>query len=75
VDSNTGVPILIEKKFGGIIRDIHDGAILDTWIENKTSIFKKAYSIIMGLSLLLLTITGTYLWYKPRLIKKQKGTV
>ena len=75
VNSITGAPILIEKKFGGIIQDIHDGAILDTWIENKSSIFKKIYSIIMGLSLLLLTITGTYLWYKPRLIKKQKGTV
>ena len=75
VNSNTGAPILIEKKFGGIIQDIHDGAILDGWIENKSSIFKKGYSMIMGLSLLLLTITGTYLWYKPRLIKKQKGTI
>ncbi len=41
MNSNTGAPILIEKKFGGIIQDIHDGAILDTWIENKSSIFKK----------------------------------
>lgn len=47
MNSNTGAPILIEKKFGGIIQNIHDGAILDTWIENKSSIFKKGYSIIM----------------------------
>jgi len=68
----SGDPITIEKKFGGIIQDIHDGAILDSWITNKSSLFKKGYSIIMGISLLLLTITGTYLWYKPLLIKKNR---
>jgi hypothetical protein len=26
----------------------------------------------MGLSLLLLTITGTYMWYKPKMIKKNR---
>ena len=68
----SGEPILIEKKFGGVIQDIHDGAILDSLLINKFSISKKVYSIIMGLSLLLLTITGTYMWYKPLLIKKNR---
>ncbi len=72
INAANGAPILVEKKFGGIIQDIHDGAILDSWIVNKSSAFKKGYSIIMGLSLLLLTITGTYLWYKPNLIKKNR---
>jgi uncharacterized iron-regulated membrane protein len=72
LNGGSGDPILIEKKFGGIIQDIHDGAILDSWIINKSSLFKKLYSIIMGLSLLLLTITGTYMWYKPKLIKKNR---
>jgi uncharacterized iron-regulated membrane protein len=68
----SGAPILIEKKFGGIIQDIHDGAILDSLVTNKSSLSKKVYSIIMGLSLLLLTITGTYMWYKPKMIKKNR---
>ena len=72
VNGASGAPILIEKKFGGIIQDIHDGAILDSLFINKLSLSKKLYSIIMGLSLLLLTITGTYLWYKPILIKKNR---
>lgn len=72
INAKTGAPILAEKKFGGIIQDIHDGAILDSWITNKSSAFKKGYSIIMGLALLLLTITGTYLWYKPKSIKKNR---
>ena len=73
VNGATGASILIEKKYGGIIQDIHDGAILDSWVVNKQSIFKKSYSILLGLSLLLLTITGTYLWLKPNLIKKDKA--
>jgi len=68
----SGAPILIEKKFGGIIQDIHDGAILDSLLTNKFSLSKKVYSIIMGLSLLILTITGTYMWYKPKMIKKNR---
>ena len=72
INASSGAPILIEKKFGSLIQDIHDGAILDSWITNKLSLFKKSYSIIMGLSLLILTFTGTYLWYKPILIKKNR---
>ena len=72
VNGASGAPILIEKKFGGIIQDIHDGAILDSLFINKLSLSKKIYSIIMGLSLLLLTITGTYMWYKPKMIKKNR---
>ena len=72
VNGASGAPVLIEKKFGGIIQDIHDGAILDSLFANKLSLSKKVYSIIMGLSLLLLTITGTYMWYKPKMIKKNR---
>lgn len=72
INGASGAPVLIEKKFGSIIQDIHDGAILDSLLINKFSISKKVYSIIMGLSLLLLTITGTYMWYKPLLIKKNR---
>lgn len=72
LNGETGMPLLVEKKYGGIIQDIHDGAILDSSIVNSFSGFKKGYSLIMGLSLLLLTITGTYLWYKPKMIKKER---
>ncbi|MEI7588367.1 MAG: PepSY-associated TM helix domain-containing protein [Chitinophagia bacterium] len=72
INGASGAPILIEKKFGGVIQDIHDGAILDGLFANKLSLSKKVYSIIMGLSLLLLTITGTYMWYKPKMLKNKR---
>ena len=72
LDGVTGSPILIEKKYGSIIQDIHDGAIIDEWIGNKSAASKKIYTSILGLALLLLTITGFYLWLKPKMIKQQK---
>ena len=72
MDGATGSPILIEKKYGSLIQDIHDGGIIDEWIGNKSAASKKIYTSILGLAFLLLTITGFYLWFKPKMIKQQK---
>jgi uncharacterized iron-regulated membrane protein len=73
VDGATGAAIHIEQKNGGIIQDIHDGAIVGDWFNFKTATAKTIYSTIMGLSLLFLTISGTYLWWKPKQIKNSKN--
>lgn len=72
VDGATGAPIHIEQKNGGIIQDIHDGAIVGDWFNFKTASAKTIYSGIMGLALLFLTISGTYLWWKPKQLKNAK---
>lgn len=72
VDGATGACIKIEQKNGGIIQDIHDGAIVGALFHNDGGWSKKVYSSIMGLAILSMTITGFYLWYKPRQIKLVK---
>ena len=72
LDGATGQPVLIEQKNGGLIQDIHDGAFVDGLVGSKSGLSKKIYSSIMGLALLMLTLTGIYLWLKPKQIKKQK---
>jgi uncharacterized iron-regulated membrane protein len=74
VDGASGKTILIEKRNGGWIQDLHDGAIVDGWFANKSGISKKIYSSVISLALLTLTISGFYLWYKPLLIKKKRST-
>ena len=74
VDGASGKTILIEQKAGAWIQDLHDGAILDGWMSNKSGISKKIYSSVTGLALLLLTISGFYLWYKPKQIKQARKT-
>jgi uncharacterized iron-regulated membrane protein len=75
VDGATGAPIHIEQKNGGIIQDIHDGAIVGDWFNFKSGTAKTTYSTIMGLALLFLTVSGTYLWWKPKQIKNAKKTI
>jgi uncharacterized iron-regulated membrane protein len=74
VDGATGAAIHIEQKNGGIIQDIHDGAIVGDWFGFKSATSKTIYSSIMGFALLFLTISGTYLWWKPKQIKNSKKT-
>ncbi|HTI12235.1 MAG TPA: PepSY-associated TM helix domain-containing protein [Puia sp.] len=74
VDGATGRTMLIEQKMGGWLQDLHDGAILDGWISNKSAISKKIYSSVTGLALLFLTISGFYLWYKPKQIRQARKT-
>ena len=73
LDGATGIPLLIEQKAGGFIQDIHDGAIADSLYNGKSGIAKKVYSTTMGLALLFMTISGFYLWYKPKQLKNKKN--
>ena len=72
VDGATGTVVSIEQKNGGLIQDIHDGAIIDGWLGNKSGLSKKIYTTILGFALLLLTISGFYLWYKPKKVRQSK---
>lgn len=73
VDGATGATIHIEQKNGGIIQDIHDGAILGGWFNLKSGSAKTIYTTIMGLSLLFMTVSGFYLWWKPKQLKHSKN--
>ncbi len=76
LNAKNGKPILIEQKNGGIIQDIHDGAVLGNLFSNKAGgVAKTIYTLIIGISLLLMTITGIYLYYKPKQIKKAKSVL
>lgn len=70
VEGTKGTLMLIERRYGGWIQDIHDGAIMDAWLKSKAGLSKKLYVSILGMSLLFLSTSGFYLWYKPFLIRK-----
>jgi uncharacterized iron-regulated membrane protein len=72
VDGGTGHAIHIEQKNGSFIQDIHDGAILGGWFNLQSGLYKTIYSSVMGLALLFLTISGFYLWWKPKQLKQSK---
>jgi hypothetical protein len=72
LDCTTGNLLHFERRRADFIEHLHDGTILDNLFKNKNGLFKLSYTTIMGISLLLLTISGFWLWYNPKRIKQKK---
>tara|TARA_A100001011_G_scaffold385604_1_gene459900 strand:+ start:623 stop:1177 length:555 start_codon:yes stop_codon:yes gene_type:complete len=72
LDGSNGDILAITKRRSDFFENIHDGSILDIIFKTNGEIIKLIYTSIMGLALLLFTITGFWLWYGPILIRKNK---
>ncbi len=72
LDGTSGTILNIGQRRSDIIENIHDGSILDHYFKTKGDPIKVVYTSIMGLALLTFTITGIWLWYAPKRIKREK---
>ncbi|MBL7768899.1 MAG: PepSY domain-containing protein [Flavipsychrobacter sp.] len=70
VDGATGSLLKIERRRSDIIEKIHDGSILDMKLMKNGNFFKVLVSSISGLALLIFTITGFWLWYGPKRMRR-----
>lgn len=72
LDGATGKLLYIGQRRSDLIENIHDGSLLDSYFKTNNGIIKVVYTTIMGLSLLTFTITGFWLWYGPKRMKKTR---
>lgn len=70
LDGATGQLLHIDKRRSDFVENIHDGSILDRYFKTSGGPIKLIYTSIMGLALLLFTITGFWLWYGPKKMRK-----
>lgn len=70
LDGATGELLKIERRRSDIIEQIHDGSIMDRYLGTSNAPIKLVYTTITGLALLIFTITGFWLWYGPKQMKK-----
>lgn len=70
LDGVTGELLQIEIRRSDFIENIHNGVILDYYLGTDGEQIKLVYTSIMGLSLLTFTVTGFWLWYGPKRMKK-----
>jgi len=70
LDGATGKLLQIEQRRSDFIEKIHDGSILDFYCKTDGQI-KLIYTTIMGLALLIFTITGFWLWYGPKRMRNK----
>lgn len=71
LDGATGTVLSTGKRYSDLLENIHDGSIIDVFLPTN-GYFKLVYSSIMGLGLLLFTVTGFWLWYGPKVLKKTR---
>lgn len=70
LDGATGSLLQIDVRRSDVIEKIHDGSIVDYYLGFESGVFKLIYTIIMSLALMLFTITGFWLWYGPKRMRK-----
>jgi len=66
LDCATGEVLHIERRRSDFIEKVHDGSILDYWVDAYGGYIKLFYTTVMGGALLLFTISGFWLWYGPK---------
>lgn len=70
LDGATGNVLSIGQRRSDFFENVHDGSIIDRYLGTSGTI-KLIYTTIMGISLLMFTITGFWLWYGPKRIRKE----
>lgn len=66
LDGTTGELLHIEKRVSDFVENIHTGSVLDIHFGTSNEQIKLVYTTIMGLALIVFTVTGFWLWYGPK---------
>ena len=72
LDGATGKLLHIDRRRSDFIEKVHDGSILDYYLGTESGQLKLLYTSIMGIALLIFTITGFWLWYGPKRMREKK---
>jgi hypothetical protein len=72
IDCATGQILAVNARNSDFIEKIHDGSILDFELNPNGEQFKLSYTLIAGLAMILLSISGFWLWYNPIRMRKIK---
>ena len=72
LDGLSGKVLSIETRHSDWIEKVHDGSIVDFYLGGDEAT-KLTYSTLTALGLILMSLSGFYLWYFPKAIRKIKG--
>jgi uncharacterized iron-regulated membrane protein len=70
VDLYKGRVLQLAKRRSDFIENLHDGSIFDKYFGTNGDIIKLLYTSLMGLALLTFSITGFWLWYGPKVMRR-----
>jgi uncharacterized iron-regulated membrane protein len=70
LDGSSGKVLSVGKRHSDWIEHLHDGSLFDLWLD--THFIKLLFTSVSGIALLTFTITGFWLWYGPKVMRKYK---
>jgi hypothetical protein len=73
LDGANGKLLHVDRRYSDLIENIHDGSILDKYLGTSNNQIKVFYTTIMGVALLVFTITGFWLWYGPKRMRRNNS--
>ena len=73
LDGATGELLHVDRRYSDLIENIHDGSILDKYLGTSDNQIKVFYTSVMGVALLVFTITGFWLWYGPKRMRRNNS--
>lgn len=72
LDATTAAILQIKKRRSDFLEHLHDGSLLDQYFRLETNVFKLISTTVMGLAFILFSVTGFWIWYGPKQIRKAK---
>ena len=72
IDGFSGEVLSIGTRHSDWIEKVHDGSIIDFYTTGDEGA-KLTYSTLISLGLIFLGISGFYLWYYPKLVRRLKS--
>jgi hypothetical protein len=70
LDGATGRLLRVERRYADLIEQIHDGSIVDRGLNSERGYFKRFFTTLMGTALLTFCVSGFWLWYGPRWMRR-----
>ena len=70
IDAATGEVLSYESRTSDFIEQLHDGSYIDDLFGLPGGIFKLFYTALLGLALTAFAVTGFWLWYGPKVMRK-----
>ena len=71
LDLTTGDVLSLEYRRSDLVEHLHDGTWLDINLGIPGGIFKLFYTTLLASSLIGVVITGFWLWYGPKILRKR----
>ena len=74
IDGKTGAVLSVSHRSSDLVEMIHDGSILDFLVGTDGDLVKLIYTTMASSGLIILSISGFWLWFNPRQMRKAKAS-